>query len=181
MAKNKDWIPWALRRTNPDIFYFKDDGITPNSHLPILIYRGLFRDGYSNCDEWLADQFIKNGWFHICNMPILGYYHYHSNTHQVLGVYSGSCYIKFAAKNSVRTELSKGDVVVIPAGVGHYCNDFSDGFKLVGAYPVGDEPDIMKGLTEERTVALENIKKVKIPDFDPILGDEEGGLRKFWT
>lgn len=177
----KEWVPWALRRTNPDIFYFKDDGITPNSPLPVLIYRGAFDDSYECCEEWLEEKFTGNGWVRTCHKPLFDYYHYHSNTHEVLGVCEGSGYIQLAAKNGVRTEIEKGDVVLIPAGVGHYCLDHSEDFKVVAGYPDSAVPDVKKATIENRAEALKNIKNVNAPDFDPILRDEEGGVMKFWS
>lgn len=177
----KDWVPWALRRTNPDIFYFKDDGITPNSQLPVLIYRGLFNDSYESCEDWLEENFTKNGWARTCHKPLLEFYHYHSNTHEVLGVCEGSGYIQLAAKNGVRTEIEKGDVVLIPAGVGHFCINHSEDFKLVAGYPAAVVPDVRRATQEERETALENLRSVAMPDFDPILGAEDGGVQKFWN
>lgn len=181
MSKHNEWVPWALRRTNPDIFYFKDDGLTPNSHLPVLIYRGLFDDKYESCEEWLEEKFTANGWVRTCQKPLFDYYHYHSNTHEVLGVCEGRGFIQLAADNGVKTEIVKGDVVLIPAGVGHFCINHSVDFAVVAGYPNNAVPDVKKAHPEEREGALENIKKVPAPEFDPVLRDEEEGLLKFWS
>ena len=181
---NKDkneWIPWALRRTNPDIFYFKDDGITPNSHLPVLIYRGLFDPAYESCEEWLEEQFTLNGWSRTCHKPLFDFYHYHSNTHEVLGVCDGACYIQLADKNGVKTEITKGDVVLIPAGVGHFCVEHSKDFAVVAGYPDNVIPDVLRPSPENREKALEKMNEITLPEFDPILHDEEGGVQKFWS
>lgn len=179
--EKNEWVPWALRRMNPDIFYFKDDGVTPNSHLPVLIYRGLFDDSYESCEQWLEDKFTGNGWVRTCNKPLFEYYHYHSNTHEVLGVCDGKGFLQLAADNGVRTEIVKGDVILIPAGVGHYCMTHSDDFAVVAGYPDSVVPDVKRATAENRTAALENLKNVAPPAFDPILRDEDEGLLKFWT
>lgn len=179
-GEKKEWMPWALRRTNPDIFYFKDDGLTPNSHLPVLVYRGLFDSTYQDCEGWLEKKFTENGWVRTCNKPLFDYYHYHSNTHEVLGVCRGTGFIQLADKNGVKTELEKGDVVLIPAGIGHYCINCSEDFAVVAGYPDHIVPDVLKATPENREKSLENIKNVPIPRFDPILRDEEGCLQKFW-
>lgn len=178
--KTKEWIPWALRRTNPDMFYFKDDGIFPNSKLPALVYSGLFRDDYDCCEQWLEDTFSGNQWRRALKNPLFGFPHYHSNTHEVLGVCEGSAFIELGGANGIKTEIVKGDVIVIPAGVAHRCVDHSKDFKVVGGYPGEVIPDVKTGLPEEREEALKNIASLDIPKFDPILGEDEVGLIKFW-
>ena len=49
--------------------------------------------------------------------------------------------------------LSKGDVIVIPAGVAHQNISASDDFGVVGAYPDGREWDLLRGRSGERPVS----------------------------
>lgn len=179
--KKQEWIPWALRRTNPDMFYFKDDGITPNSSLPVLIYRGLFQDDYECCEKWLEEKFLSNSWSRGCKNARHDFYHYHSNTHEVLGICDGEGRIEIGGNNGIRTEMHKGDVIVIPAGVGHRFYDLNADFAVVAAYPDNIIPDLKKGTIEERGEAIQNISNIKPPKLDPILGDEKVGLLKFWN
>ena len=41
-------------------FYFKDDGIIPNSSLPVILYKSVIN--LPDSSEWLEAQFIKNNW-----------------------------------------------------------------------------------------------------------------------
>ena len=76
--------------------------------------------------------------------------------------------------------LQPGDVVVIPAGVGHKNLDASRDLLVVGAYPPGQDWDLCRGATDERPWALGNIAKVPLPTTDPIYG-EQGLLLAYWA
>lgn len=73
----------------------------------------------------------------------------------------------------VEQEVEKGDVMVVPAGVGHrLLEDLSDGeFEMVGSYPKGKEWDMCYGKCGEGK-KVEGIKKVEWFKKDPIYGDE---------
>lgn len=75
--------------------------------------------------------------------------------------------------------MKAGDILVIPAGVGHKCNSHSDDFTVVGAYPDGLSPDLCRGEPGERPKSDENIAAVPFPDTDPLLG-KDNGLRLLW-
>ncbi|HEU4496860.1 MAG TPA: hypothetical protein VFR70_07400, partial [Flavobacterium sp.] len=88
----------------------------------------------------------------------------------------GFAIIQFGGENGQQVSLEAGDAVAIPAGVGHKKIKASDDFSVVGAYPCGADFDIMKGEAGERPRADENIRKVPIPDTDPVCGKAEGLL-----
>jgi uncharacterized protein YjlB len=70
-------------------------------------------------------------------------------------------------------------VVVIPAGVAHKnLGDRSD-FGVVGAYPNGRHPDLLRGQTDERPEADQNIRRVPLPQKDPVYG-KDGPLKIHW-
>lgn len=75
--------------------------------------------------------------------------------------------------------MSRGDVVVIPAGVAHKNLGASPGFALVGAYPAGQLWDMMYGKPGERPRADENIARVPLPEADPVYG-AGGPLLAHW-
>jgi len=79
-----------------------------------------------------------------------------------------------------KVNVEAGDIIVIPAGVGHKCISHSGDFTVVGAYPNGLSPDLNKGEPGERPKADKNIAAVPFPTTDPLLGREEG-LRKIWV
>ena len=110
------------------------------------------------------EQRITNG--------IYDYHHFHSITHEVLGVCCGYCDVMLGAPGSKKFRLEKGDVIVIPAGVAHKNMGSSDDFKCVGAYPGGADYNIKKGKPEEKAEAEKNIKKVPLPEKDPLYGKD---------
>lgn len=63
-----------------------------------------------------------------------------------------------------------GDIIVIPAGVGHKCITHSSDFTVLGAYPFHLSPDLMIGEKRERPGADERIAKIRLPDTDPLVG-----------
>jgi len=72
-----------------------------------------------------------------------------------------------------------GDVVVIPAGVGHKKESASADLLVIGAYPDGRGPDLCTGKSDERPRVLANIAKVSMPDAVPVCG-QTGPLVKTW-
>ena len=161
-------------------YSFEDDGGIPNNpELPLLVYVQALPDEArepASCKELLA----RNGWGGAWVNGVFSYHHYHSNAHEVLAVVAGSASLIFGGPKGATIEVETGDVVVIPAGVGH-CNAGSgSGLKVVGAYPRGQEGyDIKTGEPDERSEALENIRRTRLPRADPLFG-EEGPLLRHW-
>jgi uncharacterized protein YjlB len=123
----------------------------------------------------------KNGWSGAWVDGIFSYHHYHSNAHEVLCVVGGSARLALGGPKGETIEVEAGDVVVIPAGVGHKNEGSNGGFTVVGAYPKGQESyDLRTGEEGERPGVLENIRSVSMPKMDPLFGEEEPLLRR-WT
>lgn len=169
----------VTQNITPEEFYFKDDGIIPNSRLPLLIYHQAFTIPGFKGAEWLEQQFETNNWSNSWRWGVYSYHHYHSNTHEVLGVFSGNATLLLGGENGKKFKVKGGDIVIIPAGTGHKNIGCSSDFTVVGAYPNGLSPDLMKGNAGERPQADKNIAAVPVPDADPLLG-RESGLRKLW-
>lgn len=160
---------------------FEDDGRFPNNPtLPVLIYKGALRLHPGDDVESILELFKNNNWSNCWKDTVYDYDHYHSNTHEVLGVFCGLADIYLGGPEGTCVELIRGDVVIIPAGVAHKNINGSADFLCVGAYPDGREYDMNYGKEEERSSALENIKNVPLPKFDPVFG-AEGGLLDLWT
>jgi len=157
---------------------FKDDGKIPNSSLPLLIYKNVFSEEKADAD-FIKKHFEDRKWSNSWKNGVYDYHHYHSNTHEVIGVYSGFATIQFGGENGDKISIEEGDAVAIPAGVGHKLIEASDDFGVVGAYPGGMDYDILKGEDGERPKADENIKNVPIPESDPVYGKVEG-LLSLW-
>lgn len=154
---------------------FKDDGKIPNNRLPLLLYQGVFTEDKVDADYMIA-HFAERNWSNSWKNGVFDYHHYHSTAHEVLGVYKGYATIKFGGESGQEVAIQEGDVVVIPAGVGHKRISASDDFAVVGAYPNGNDYDMLKGEESDRPQADENIKNVPIPDNDPVYGKMEGLL-----
>ncbi|MGZ3883473.1 MAG: cupin domain-containing protein [Bacteroidia bacterium] len=155
------------------------DDVFPNSELPVLFYKGAVHIQGTEGAEVLEKLFEANNWKNSWRNGIYGYHHYHSITHEVLGVYKGKAKVQLGGEQGITIEVHKGDVIIIPAGVAHKNVGSSFDFKCVGAYPEGKEYDIKTGKKEERTQADENIKAVGLPGADPLYG-AEGPLLNSW-
>lgn len=95
---------------------FEDDGRIPNNEsLAAAIYPGAFKDN----PETIEETFNKNGWTNSWTNGVFDYHHYHSNTHEVLGVRSGSALLLLGGEDGQEVEVHTGDVAVLPAGTGH--------------------------------------------------------------
>lgn len=162
-------------------YLFEDDGRIPNNPtLPLLVYPQAFaksdRDP-SRCKELLS----QNGWGGAWVDGVFSYHHYHSNAHEVLCVVGSSAIIAFGGPEGETVEVEAGDVVVIPAGVGHCNKESKGGFSVLGAYPRGQESyDLRTGEEDERPEVLENIRNVPLPESDPLFG-ERGPLLQRWS
>lgn len=165
--------------TQPHTYYFKDDGSIPNNKLPLLIYHGAFKVAGQDGAAWLEKRFAENNWANSWRNGVFPYHHYHSITHEVLGVYAGHALLHMGGERGEKLNVAAGDILVIPAGVGHKKLEASADFAVVGAYPDGLDYDILRGEPDDRPRALENIRNVPIPLLDPVFGSEKG-LSKIW-
>lgn len=160
----------------PQTFLFKDSGEIPNNPtLPLLIYQG----GGSHDPDEVEAMFERNGWRPAWRWSVYTYPHYHSTAHEVLGVYRGRAKIRLGHTAGQVFEVKAGDVIVIPAGVGHENLGASEDFHVVGGYPPGQVADQMRGRPGERPRADENISKVPLPETDPVFG-RDGPLTRLW-
>lgn len=163
----------------PEQFRFPDDGVFPNSVLPLLVYRQALatKDGHTASE--LEQRLAENDWCNSWRNGVYPFAHYHSTTHEVLGIYSGSGTLRVGGEHGKIVEMHAGDLIVIPAGVAHQNIGASDDFAVVGAYPDGRDWDLLRGRPGERPKADHTIAVLPIPDNDPIYG-AEGPLRQIW-
>lgn len=150
---------------------FEDDGAIPNNAaLPLLVYRAALQLPAEDPAAAFEARFEENGWGRAWRNGIFPYPHYHSTAHEVLGVARGRAEVRFGGATGLATTVRAGDVVVIPAGVGHQNLGASDDFLVVGAYPPGPAWDLCYGRPEERPRVLQNIAAVPRPAADPVHG-----------
>jgi uncharacterized protein YjlB len=163
----------------PEQFKFKDDGVFPNNVLPLLVYRHVFITEATDLPSIIEQCFAENDWTNSWRNGVYSFAHYHSTTHEALGVYCGAATLRLGGEHNSDVKVYAGDVIVIPAGVPHQKISGSADFAVVGAYPNGREWDLLRGWPGERPRAEHNIAALPIPDSDPIYG-ADGPLRQIW-
>jgi uncharacterized protein YjlB len=161
-------------------YQLKDDGLIPNSPFPLLVYRGAVKLRPHDPASVFEELFRANHWSGTWRDGIYTYHHYHSTSHEVLGVYSGSATVQFGGEKGIKQKVRAGDVIVIPAGVAHKNFGASGDFGVVGAYPGGAEWDMNYGQKSERPEVDENIARVPLPKTDPVYGPN-GPLQEQWA
>lgn len=165
-------------RNEPELHLFADDGIFPNSVLPLLLYRRVADP--AGGPEPLERLFTANGWPPQWRDTVFTFHHYHSKSHECLGVGQGEATLRFGGPAGAEVKVQAGDVVVIPAGVAHQRVLASTDFMVVGAYPPGEERyDTLRGNPGDRPKADETIARLPRPNSDPVTG-RSGRLREIW-
>lgn len=161
-------------------FYLKDDGIFPNNErLPVLLYKNALNILPFVGSNMVTASFEKNNWSNSWKSGVYTYHHYHSTTHEVLGIYKGATVLQLGGEKGPKLHVEKGDVLIIPAGVAHKNLQRERDILCVGAYPDGKVYDMNYGLKSERARADKNIARLPIPAKDPVFG-VTGELQKFW-
>ena len=162
--------------TEPDTFVFADDGAIPNSKLPLLVYRQAVPANAAAIERI----FTANRWPAAWRSPVHPFHHFHSDAHEVLGVAEGESRVQFGGPNGQVLTVRAGDVVVVPAGVGHCRQSQSDGLVIVGAYPDNStHRDLRRGDPAEHAEVMHNVGVVPLPPADPVSG-ADGPLPRIW-
>jgi uncharacterized protein YjlB len=162
--------------TEPDTFVFADDGAIPNSRLPLLVYRQAVPADAAAIERI----FTANRWPAAWRSGVHPFHHFHSDAHEVLGVAAGESQVQFGGPHGQVLTVRAGDVVVVPAGVGHCRQSESDGLVIVGAYPDNSmHHDLRRGDPAEHVEVVHNVGTVPLPPADPVLG-ADGPLPRIW-
>jgi uncharacterized protein YjlB len=155
----------------------KENGRFPNNpFLPILHYKKVLE---STDPEEIKIIFESNDWKKAWINSIYPYHHFHSNTHEVLGVASGSCRVQLGGGGGPFITIEEKDVLLIPAGVAHKKVLASEGFECVGSYPLDVDYDMQEGNESDRPKLEELIAQVPLPKTDPVFGSR-GPLFSYW-
>lgn len=157
----------------------KTVGGVPNDKLPLLIYQQAVPSNTANADGFLTDLFARNGWPVQWRYQIFTFTHYHSNTHELLGVSQGQAQVQLGGGTGPTARVQKGDVILIPAGVGHKQLSASADFQVLGAYPLGLSPDLYHDDPSKLAQTRKNIAQIAMPKTDPVTG-KTGGIRQRW-
>ena len=163
-------------------FLFEDAGEIPNNPtLPLLVYKhALQLENTHDPARSFEELYASGGWRAAWRWGVYPFPHYHSTAHEVLGVYRGRAKLRLGHSKGVEIVAEPGDVIVIPAGVGHQNLGSSDDFHVVGGYPEGQTADLLRGRPDDRPKADKNIKSVPLPAGDPVQGPS-GPLTEAWN
>ena len=161
-----------------ETFTLRGNGRIPNSRLPMLIYRGAFDTTPPEMEAMLRG----NGWppdWHT-SFGLYPRHHFHSDTHELVAVTRGSLNGRFGGHDGITATMHKGDIVVIPAGVGHFGESITADLRLTGAFPLGYAiHDFRMGHPDEYARMVARVQSVPIPAFDPVHG-ATGPLIDIW-
>jgi len=157
----------------------KDTGSIPNSQLPVLIYPGALNLPKDDPAAAIEALIHANNWGNDWRNGIFSYHHYHSTAHEALLVFGGSAKVQLGGENGVIETIGAGDVIIIPAGVGHKNLGSSSDFHVVGAYPPNQNVDMNYGKAGERPRVDDNIARLALPATDPVFG-KTGPLLDHW-
>src|SRR5258707_8189913 len=171
-----------IRRRKAHAGIFHDDGAIPNNPiLPFIHYRSPVRLTHAPDPAAVLEELFEcNGWSDSWRNGIYDFLHYHSGTHEVLGIARGHARVRFGGRDGKIVTLRAGDVVILPAGTGHQRISASRDLLVVGAYTAAGQYDECKGSPEEHARALQSIPKVRLPARDPVYG-ADGPLLDSWT
>jgi len=100
--------------------------------------------------------------------------HFHSTTHEVLSISSGSAKLCFGGEDNpgrIEPVVETGDVIVVPAGVAHRLLEDRGAFQMVGSYPVGKDWDMCYGAQGEEE-KVKGIDRLGWFEKDPVYADE---------
>jgi uncharacterized protein YjlB len=155
---------------------FDDDGAIPNSPLPVVVYHEIEAATEASSCERL---FAENGWLGAWRDGIFSFHHFHSTAHEVLGIVRGHARVTLGGPSGKSVEVTRGDILVLPAGTGHRNIGSTADLLVIGAYPDGMLWDLRRGVPAEHDEALANIHAVPLPKSDPVSG-AGGRLNELW-
>jgi uncharacterized protein YjlB len=142
-------------------------GVIPNHpRFAVLVYRGV---DVSDTEALFA----AHGWGGTWVSNVFAFHHFHSTSHEALAVLSGDATIELGGPQGEAFEVTAGDVLVLPAGTGHRRARDAGGFRVMGAYPRGQEEyDLLR---EADDAARERIAALPAPPSDPVGGEGVSG------
>jgi uncharacterized protein YjlB len=164
--------------TPEKIWFDSGDKIPNNPNLPILVYQDIFES--QDPGSFVFQTVRGNNWGGCWEDGIFPYHHYHSTAHEALAVIRGEARVTLGGPQGRTVDVGRGDVVVLPAGVGHCRKKATDEFAVAGSYPPGQDWDLLRDLGSDKAAIMRSIEDVPIPETDPFYGSE-GPLVEIWN
>lgn len=164
-----------------DLHRLNENPPFPNSPLPVLFYSQVLDDFVEgeDAEEATKNLLMENGYTNAWTGGIHDYHHFHSNTHEVLVCLKGKATVQLGGPNGKEFSFSKGDALLLPAGVAHKAIDTTENFKIVGAYPDGIEFDMQEGDEANYKEIQQRANDVPVPEKDPLTGSD-GAVQEYW-
>ncbi len=170
----------AVRPVEPEVVRLAyDERLPDNPLLPVLVYRGVLDPAAGDPAAAFAALFAAHGWGGIWRNGIFAFPHYHGTAHEALGIARGRVRLRLGGARDIRLEARAGDALVLPAGTSHQNLGSSPDLLVIGAYPTGQDWDLLYGRPEERETARARIARVPLPPTDPLFGGD-GPLLRLW-
>ena len=179
MLGSEETLDPRVQTVEAATYVFEDDSSIPNSNLPLVLYLGALDLPEENSAEICERVFHGNRWGDFWRNGIYSFHHYHSIAHEVLGLCEGKATVRFGGEKGVTVELARGDVAILPAGVGHKKLEGTADLLVVGAYPAGSDCDLIDANSTDHLRVLERIREVSLPSTDPVYGPG-GPLLDMW-
>ena len=156
------------------------DGAIPNHpRWPLLVYPGAVPIGGADPAAAFEALFGRNRWPAAWRNGVFPFHHFHSNGHEVLGIYSGEVTVQFGGDAGIAVTAKPGDVIVLPAGTGHKRLALKGTLGVVGGYPEGSHPDTCVPPFVRAAKSAAAVAGVPLPAADPVYGPG-GPLFEHW-
>jgi uncharacterized protein YjlB len=154
-----------------ETLHLRDDGTIPNNpRLPALLWRGALPAAAG--PEAAETLFGRHGWPPAWRNGIYPWHHFHPNAHEALAIVRGTVRVQLGGAGGPVLDLAAGDVVALPAGIGHRRITASDDLLVVGAYPPGEPPRESRAAAEPAAhrAALAEVARTPDPPGEPVTG-----------
>lgn len=153
-------------------------GVPNHPRLPALLYPGALEGDAGT--EAVKALCMSNGWFGVWDWTVYDFHHFHPASHEALIVVAGRARLELGGPDGAVRDVTAGDALILPAGFGHRRAEGSDDFRVVGAYPKGQEsPEIVRADLRAAQSARASIAATPLPELDPVFG-ANGPMVRIW-
>ncbi|GAN86610.1 cupin [Komagataeibacter intermedius] len=154
-----------------------NDWVPNNPNLPVIVYRNALPPSGDDPAAVFETVFQHNGWPPQWRNGVYSFHHYHTMGHEVLGFYGGQARLMLGGPDAQVVDVRAGDIVLLPAGTGHMKLSASPDFAVVGAYPPGQDFDIVRSAPDG--VQRARLASLPFPHSDPVTG-AQGPMVRAW-